>query len=130
MGTRNFSKKRQRILDAIKETKTHPSARWVYDTLKEEIPDLSLGTVYRNIALFKEQGLIISVTNIDGEEHIDGDTSPHAHFVCKGCGEIFDIFPKEGEGKENSCPLEGFTCDSAVLTYFGRCKSCNSTDAN
>ena len=73
MSGKNFSKKRQLILDAIKSTNNHPSAKWVYESLKEEIPDLSLGTVYRNIALFKEEGLIVTVANLDGEERIDGD---------------------------------------------------------
>ncbi len=123
MAGKNFSKKRQMILDTIKSTKTHPSARWVYDTLKEEVPDLSLGTVYRNIALFKEQGLVLSVTTVDGEERIDGDTSPHAHFVCRECGGIYDIFCEKNTTDE--CPLEGFSAESAVLTYFGKCKECN-----
>ena len=123
MAGKNFSKKRQMILDTIRSTNSHPSARQVYDTLKKDAPDLSLGTVYRNIALFKEEGLVLSVTTLDGEERIDGDTSPHAHFVCRECGSIYDIF--SDNNSVNSCPLEGFSAESAVLTYFGKCKECN-----
>ena len=124
MSGKNFSKKRQLILDTIKSTDTHPGARWVYDTLKEEIPDLSLGTVYRNIALFKDEGLVVTVTNLDGEERIDGDTSPHAHFVCKDCRRVYDIFDENVTSA--SCPLEGFETEHLALTYFGRCSACNN----
>lgn len=123
MGGRNFSKKRQLILDTIKETDSHPSARWVYEKLKTDFPDLSLGTVYRNIALFKEEGLVISVTNIDGEERIDGNTHEHAHFVCKECGGVYDIFSSD-EDNAAQCPLAGFETDRTVLTYYGRCSDC------
>ena len=61
MAKRNFSSKRNAIYNAVCGTDTHPSARWVYDKLKPEIPDLSLGTVYRNIALFKDEGTVRSV---------------------------------------------------------------------
>ncbi len=122
MSGRNFSKKRQLILDAIKDTDTHPSARWVYEKLKADFPDLSLGTVYRNIALFKEEGLVISVTNVDGEERIDGNTAEHAHFVCKECGGVYDIMGDTDTSPQ--CPLQGFDTDYAVLTYFGRCSNC------
>ncbi|MBQ9743240.1 MAG: transcriptional repressor [Ruminococcus sp.] len=124
MSGQNFSKKRQMILDTIKSSHTHPSAKWVYDTLKEQVPDLSLGTVYRNINLFKEQGLVVAVANVDGEERIDGDTSAHAHFVCKECGKVFDIPEDIITIRSESCPMEGFSTESAVLTYFGKCNFC------
>lgn len=125
MVGRNHSKKRQMILDTIKSTDTHPSAKWVYEQLKEEIPDLSFGTVYRNIALFKEEGLVVTVTNLDGEERIDGNTSQHAHFVCKECKQVYDIFPKQLSAPKE-CPLEGFETEHRVLTYFGKCSACNN----
>ena len=82
MAKRNFSSKRNAIYNAVCGTDTHPSARWVYDKLKPEIPDLSLGTVYRNIALFKDEGKVSVICNVNGEERIDGNTEPHPHFVC------------------------------------------------
>lgn len=129
MGGQNFSRKRQMILDTINSTDTHPSAKWVYDTLKEQLPDLSLGTVYRNISLFKEQGLIITVANVDGEERIDGDTSAHAHFVCKDCGSVYDVPKNDNSPALDTCPIEGFQTDTAVLTYYGRCNCCEDKSA-
>lgn len=124
MGGQNFSKKRQMILDTIKSTNSHPSAKWVYETLKEDIPDLSLGTVYRNINLFKEQGHVIAVANVDGEERIDGDTSPHAHFVCEKCGCIYDIPATHTCMDEKGCIMQGCKTHRTILTYYGICGGC------
>ena len=57
----NFSRKRQAILEALRNTKIHPTAEWVHQTLKNDYPDLSLGTVYRNLSQFKEEGIILSM---------------------------------------------------------------------
>ena len=70
-------KKREAILNCLRSTNTHPTAEWVYAQLKTEYPDISLGTVYRNLALFKEQGLVISVGTVGGVERFDADTEPH-----------------------------------------------------
>ena len=69
MPPRKHSKKRDAIYECVRSTKTHPSAEWVYSRLKPEIPDLSLGTVYRNLAMFKQEGDIISVGTVGGLEH-------------------------------------------------------------
>ncbi|MBR2724370.1 MAG: transcriptional repressor [Ruminococcus sp.] len=126
MGGQNFSKKRQMILDTIKSTDSHPSARWVYESLKEQIPDLSLGTVYRNINLFKEQGHVMTVATVDGEDRIDGDTSPHAHFVCKNCGCVYDVPATHAPIKNETCTMDGFETHSTVLTYYGVCGGCTN----
>lgn len=88
---RNFSRKREAILKAVRSTKCHPTAEWVYRTLKPDYPDLSLGTVYRNLAQFKNDGTIVSVGTINGQERYDGNVTPHTHFVCSSCGAVIDI---------------------------------------
>ena len=67
MAKRNFSSKRNAIYQVLCATDTHPGARWVYDRLKPHIPDLSLGTVYRNIALFKDEGTVRVICNVNGK---------------------------------------------------------------
>ncbi|MGE4352678.1 MAG: transcriptional repressor [Oscillospiraceae bacterium] len=89
--TQKYSKKREAILEAIRATKEHPSAEWVYSQLKPEYPDLSLGTVYRNLALFREHGDIISVGNFGGQERFDGNVEPHPHFICEHCHRVIDL---------------------------------------
>lgn len=118
----NYSSKRELIYSTLCSSKTHPSAKWVYSQLKEDHPDLSLGTVYRNIALFKEKGMVVPVANILGEERLDGDTSPHAHLVCTKCGKIEDT---EMPTLDQSNSPNDFSTDFVSLTYFGICKECS-----
>ena len=72
-----YSKKREAILNAIRSTTCHPSAEWIYQTLKPTHPDLSLGTVYRNLVFFQQQGQVQSVGVVNGQERFDGNTAPH-----------------------------------------------------
>ncbi len=86
-----YSKKREALLHELQETHCHPSAEWLFQRLKPTYPDLSLGTVYRNLAFFQEQGEIRSVGVVNGQERFDADTSNHCHFYCENCGAIEDL---------------------------------------
>lgn len=91
MKRENFSRKREAILQKIRGSHIHPTAEWVYQELKNEYPDLSLGTVYRNLTRFKEDGTIRSLGVINGQEHFDGELNAHDHFLCVECGQILDL---------------------------------------
>ena len=122
---RRFSRKREAILEAIRSTTSHPSAEWVYMKLKKEYPDLSLSTVYRNIAEFMENGEIISVGNVSGQERYDGNTVPHVHFICDGCGSVIDVPEVEPfidvKVVESS---SGCKISSHEIVFRGKCKAC------
>ncbi len=122
-----YSKKREAILDAIRGTDCHPSAEWVYRRLKPSHPDLSLGTVYRNLMFFRERGDIQSVGVIRGQERFDGITTPHSHFVCERCGAVLDL---PGVTPEDVSPAlseqYGFTVNRRELTFYGTCKTCQN----
>lgn len=123
--TKHF-RKREAILTCLRQTTTHPSADWVYARLKPEFPDLSLGTVYRNLALFKEQGLIQSVGTVSGVERFDGDIRPHAHHVCTACGCVGDLQDAsilEELSRLASCITEG-SVSGCQLTFTGLCRDC------
>ena len=125
-GSRKHSKKRDAILQTIISTKTHPGASWVYKRLKPHIPGLSLGTVYRNINLLREEGTVISVGVVDGEERFDGRMIPHPHFVCEKCGRVKD-FTKKAESAINSklsIEIPGFFIDNRKTVFYGLCKTC------
>ena len=89
--TAKHFRKRDAILTCLRSTDVHPSADWVYAQLKPDYPDISLGTVYRNLALFKKQGLIISLGTVNGVERFDGNTEPHVHFICTRCDGVTDL---------------------------------------
>ena len=91
MKRENFSRKREAILQKIRGSHIHPTAEWVYQELKNEYPDLSLGTVYRTLTRFKEDGTIRSLGVINGQEHFDGELNAHDHFLCMECGQILDL---------------------------------------
>ena len=92
---RKNSKKRQAILESLRSVTDHPTAEMIYNRLKPEYPDLSLGTVYRNLAMFLEEGQVISVGTVDGQERYDARTDFHAHLVCRRCRCVTDIEPTD-----------------------------------
>jgi Fur family peroxide stress response transcriptional regulator len=131
-GKRKHSRKRDEILNIIRSTASHPSARWVYEQLKPAYPRLSLGTVYRNIRTFQEEGELISVGVVQGEERFDGRVQPHPHFICARCGKIVDI---AGSGNETliepavpAIPETGVFNDLHVdprkTVFYGLCGDC------
>jgi Fur family peroxide stress response transcriptional regulator len=122
----NYSKKREAILEAVRSTDTHPTAEWVYQKLKAGYPDLSLGTVYRNLSAFKEQGVIMSVGVVGGREHYDGNTSPHTHFICSRCGAVLDVpgnFVSKTQVEKTASDC-GFKVTSSEVMLRGICGEC------
>ena len=119
-------RKRDAILAYLQHTDQHPSAETVYANLKPQIPDLSLGTVYRNLSLFKQQGLIVSLGSVNGIERYDGNIDPHVHFVCTGCGTVTDLHGMQIPGELNAAAEKesGAVVDSCHLTFHGRCRTC------
>ena len=129
--TTRHSKKREAILNAIRSTECHPSAEWVYQTLKPTHPDLSLGTVYRNLIFFQERGEIQSVGVVKGQERFDGVTAPHSHFVCTGCGTVMDLHKIKLDKNITRDVAEqyGLAVEHHELTFFGLCQTCMQKDA-
>ena len=131
---RNFSAKREAIYAALSSTAAHPSAEWIYDTLKTDIPDLSLGTVYRNLSMFKQNGKIRSLGVFNGHERFDYDTSDHAHFVCERCFDIRDIQGGRELLDRGVYDYIGRQCGAVVtghnLLFFGLCRNCADDKEN
>jgi len=125
MRTRKkYSEKRQAILDVLLETKEHPSAEHIYQTLKPRFPRLSLGTVYRNLQEFKREGTVCSLLVVDGQERFDGNMSEHAHFVCEKCGAVIDLSIPLPDDISSSVKLRGYQVNVRQLFLRGRCPKC------
>lgn len=124
--TRKRSKKRDAILECICNTDTHPSAEWVYSQLKPRLPDLSLATVYRNLALFKREGRIVSVGVVQGLERFDARTEPHAHFICNHCGRVLDLpkLPIPLGLEREAAQIAGGQVSGCTLCFEGLCGTC------
>ncbi len=124
--TAKHFRKRDAILTCLRSTTTHPSAEWVYQQMKAEDADISLATVYRNLALFKKQGLISSLGIVDGVERFDGNTLPHVHYVCCRCGQVQDLegiaIPAELNSAAARC--SGGEVTGCQLSFTGICGQC------
>lgn len=122
---KKYSRKREAVLEKIRGTVSHPTADWVYEEVRKDIPDISLGTVYRNLAVFKDEGLIISVGVVDGRERFDANTREHAHFICLGCGSVLDIEADIEAGlNERVAQANGLDIRFRQLSFYGKCGRC------
>ena len=122
------SPKRDAILSCIRSTDCHPSAEWVYAMLKPQIPDLSLATVYRNLAKFRQDGVVLTIGSVDGQERYDGDIKPHSHFICRSCGKVADL-PAVGVDVPNMAQVG--RSENCSVTFYGCCNGClNEAAAN
>ena len=119
-------RKRNAILSGLRESKAHPSAEELFTMLKPQIPDLSLGTVYRNLSLFKAQGLAISVATVNGVERFDGNAAPHVHFICSTCDAVIDLDEMDVPDtlREAAARCCGGRVDSCQLSFTGLCRKC------
>jgi len=131
MKARNYSHKREAILEKVCNTVCHPTADWVFQSLRDKYPDLSLGTVYRNLVLFKEEGSIVSLGTVDGKERFDGCTKPHEHFICTRCGDITDIDLqiKQNELEAHVQQIHNCKVDRVDCTVYGTCGTCLKGEA-
>ena len=120
------SRQRDKILSILRNTDTHPTAGWVYDQLKNDFPNLSMGTVYRNINILLDQNLIQKIEAGSSFDRFDGNTETHYHFFCQECGCVDDL-PLEvsGELESKAQNLGSYEVKSHRLDFFGRCPECN-----
>ncbi|MCL2342586.1 MAG: transcriptional repressor [Firmicutes bacterium] len=123
---RKTSKKRDAILDLLRSSSEHPTAEWLYSRLKIEYPDLSLGTVYRNLSMFRKDGTITVAATVDGNERFDWNIEPHAHFICETCGKVVDVGM---QGRQESVyeairQNTGHVVNWHSLNFFGECSDC------
>jgi Fur family peroxide stress response transcriptional regulator len=124
---RKHSKKRDEILRILRETTLHPSAQWIYDKLRLEMPGLSLGTVYRNLSLFYEEGTALRIGVVNGEERFDAITKPHPHIVCTKCNSVFDLPFLEEEVFQSIAGNErDYTIDYRRTVFYGVCPECRA----
>ena len=122
---KHYSKQREAILEVLRQTDTHPTANWIYEKVREKIPNISLGTVYRNLNQLVDEGFITVVETSDKKVHYEGNLNDHIHLLCKECCNITDVFMK------NEVPdifeQTGFKIQSQKTVYYGICKECQNT---
>ncbi len=128
----NYSPKREAIYEIIASTKVHPDAERIYSEVKKTYPEISLGTVYRNLVHLRNSGKIKSLGVIKGCERFDADMSPHSHFICNTCGRVIDVgdlFSIYTQRLDKIVEKElCVEVESHDLVFYGICGSCNADD--
>ncbi len=121
-----YSQKRERILEIVRGTGTHPTATWVFDQLKDEFPNLSLGTVYRNLNILVEQGLINEINFGSTYDRYDANITHHYHFICEVCGSINDLAaPIKEDLNEQITRETKYIVKRHDMQFYGLCSSCD-----
>lgn len=116
------------IKDIISRSNCHPTAEWVYAEARKVIPNLSLGTVYRNLRVMKEIGEIEELDFGSAVAHYDGNPSTHYHFCCQKCNKIYDIELNVQNGLEDKVKSQGFAVNGHRLEFYGLCQTCQNSD--
>ena len=119
------SKQRDMIKEFLMTRKDHPTADTVYMNVRQQNPNISLGTVYRNLALLASLGEIQKITCEDGADRFDPETRPHYHVVCRCCGRVDDlpmVWATELDRKAES--IYGGQIEGHVTSFFGTCADC------
>ena len=88
----NYSKQRESIFNYLKSVDTHPTAEVIYNDIRKENPNISLGTVYRNLDNLEQNGDILRLKFKNKKDRFDGNIVPHYHANCIECGKLYDIF--------------------------------------
>lgn len=125
MAGTKFSRQREAIKEYLLQTKEHPTADTVYMNIRAVYPNISLGTVYRNLNMLAEQGEVLKLNCRDGSDRFDGNTNPHYHFLCNNCGKVIDL---EMDSIEhiNVIANVGFNgrVDGHTTFFYGVCPDC------
>lgn len=125
MAALKYSRQREAIKQYLSSTKAHPTADSVYMHVKEEFPNISLGTVYRNLNLLADLGEVIKITTPDGADRFDAETKPHYHFCCNKCGAVLDMnIPDLDELNTYASKNFDGEIDGHTILFHGICNKC------
>ncbi len=122
---RRETRQREAILRVLINTKAHPTADWIYEEVRKEIPNISKGTVYRNLQVLQEDGAVTEL-NLNGTvSRFEAKQDSHYHFRCERCGRVFDLDePVNNKLDERVAKRTGFTVSHHQLEFRGLCKDC------
>ncbi len=116
---------RHAILEYLIDSMIHPTADDIYKALEDKFPNMSVATVYNNLRVFREVGLVKELTYGDSASRFDFVTGDHYHMICEGCGKIVDFhYPGLNEVEQFASHVTGFEVNSHRLEVYGNCPDC------
>ena len=121
MAQHRYSQQREKIYQTVMASHRHPTAQMVYDALQKKMPQLSLGTVYRNLRQLAQAGYL---RELEGSpSRFDGDLQPHSHIRCLCCGATIDAGTPYDGTLDRAAP-DGWTVRDHDLIFNGVCPAC------
>ena len=117
------SSQRDLIFETVKTHRDHLTAPEIYEIVRRTMPNISLGTVYRNLKLLSDSARLETLETTDKTIHYDYVDAPHNHFMCRECGAILDVF--ETTDLPDDPALSGAAVENAKTVYYGLCPNCN-----
>ena len=126
-----YSRQRESIVNFLASRTDHPTAETIYLNIKKDFPNISLGTVYRNLSLLEEIGQIIKISTGSGPDHYDFNTAPHYHFICRACNQVMDIdMDFENSLLEQVKEATDLNVESGSVSLTGLCPECTKKNNN
>lgn len=125
--TQRNTRQRQHILDTLRATHTHPTADEVYELVRSALPNISLGTIYRNLDHLTRHGEVRKVETPGGPARYDADLRPHYHVRCERCGAVDDLFaPAIDTLPAPHTSDHGFAITNLKIEFTGQCPACRA----
>ena len=123
-----FTFQRQVIYEAVVDSREHPTPELIYERVRQRIPSISLGTVYKNVKTFLDSGVLKEVTLHHGSLRLEANMSPHHHVVCSSCRAIHDIDQSAVQPVRYSASEApaGFTIEHCRVEFIGLCRACRA----
>lgn len=130
--TLRMTRQRHLIMEELAHVKTHPTAYEVHGMVKKVMPQISLGTVYRNLEQLSNNGKIKRLAFGNGKRRYDGNVEPHHHLCCQACGRVDDLPPEAGIEEVLGAALDevcGYRVTGVSVEVYGRCPACREKEA-
>jgi Fe2+ or Zn2+ uptake regulation protein len=122
---RSVTRQREAILELLRGTTSHPTAMQIFDQVRGDLPHITLATVYRNLAVLEELGLVQQLEAGTASAHFDAVVKEHCHVRCLGCGRVDDVHIADPENLDESAHVaSGYTITGHHIVFDGYCQTC------
>lgn len=134
-STKRFTKQRQAILETLKSSHSHPDANWIYKKVSRKIPNISLGTVYRNLNILIKEEIIKELTYQPNVVRYDANRKLHHHIICYSCNKIEDVKQDSkcdlyDQMKKTILKNYDYNNISCEILFTGLCNDCQNEKHN
>ena len=124
------TRQRQAVLEALRDTRTHPDAAWLHQAVRRQLPSISLGTVYRTLDALVRDGVAVTIESAGQATRYDFRHDEHHHAVCRHCGAIFDVAVRDVPRPKPEALPGGFQVADVRLEFHGICAACQLNEGS